>query len=123
MAGEYVYILENLTKQQGTKTILDDVTLAFFHGAKIGVIGPNGSGKTSLLRIMAGIDTEHIGAVQRAKSATVGYLEQAPQLDPEVPVQAINRDLPPLFAAFHDDEDARTCPNCGHLHPGRDGRL
>ncbi len=89
MAGEYVYILENLTKQQGTKTILDDVTLAFFHGAKIGVIGPNGSGKTSLLRIMAGIDTEHIGAVQRAKSATVGYLEQEPQLDPEVTVQDI----------------------------------
>ena len=41
----------------------------------------------------------------------------------EVQVQAIDRDLPPLFAAFHDDEDARTCPNCGHLHPGRDGRL
>ena len=89
MAGEYVYILENLTKQQGTKTILDDVTLAFFHGAKIGVIGPNGSGKTSLLRIMAGIDTEHIGAVQRAKSATVGYLEQEPQLNPDVTVQDI----------------------------------
>jgi energy-dependent translational throttle protein EttA len=89
MAGEYVYILENLTKQQGTKTILDDVTLAFFHGAKIGVIGPNGSGKTSLLRIMAGLDTEHIGAVQRAKSATVGYLEQEPQLDPDLTVQDI----------------------------------
>ncbi len=89
MAGEYVYILENLTKQQGTKTILDDVTLAFFHGAKIGVIGPNGSGKSSLLRIMAGIDTEHIGAVQRAKTATVGYLEQEPQLNPEATVQDI----------------------------------
>jgi sulfate-transporting ATPase len=89
MAGEYVYILENLTKQQGTKTILDDVTLAFFHGAKIGVIGPNGSGKTSLLRIMAGEDTEYVGGVQRAKSATVGYLEQEPQLDPDVTVQDI----------------------------------
>ena len=89
MAGEYVYILENLTKQQGTKTILDDVTLAFFHGAKIGVIGPNGSGKSSLLRIMAGIDAEYIGSVQRAKSATVGYLEQEPQLDPDVTVQDI----------------------------------
>ncbi|MBT3191665.1 MAG: energy-dependent translational throttle protein EttA [Verrucomicrobia bacterium] len=89
MAGEYAFVLENLTKQQGTKTILDDVTLAFFHGAKIGVIGPNGSGKTSLLRIMAGLDNEHIGAVQRAKSATVGYLEQEPQLDSAVTVQDI----------------------------------
>ena len=89
MAGEYVYILENLTKQQGTKTILENVTLAFFHGAKIGVIGPNGSGKTSLLRIMAGLDHEYIGDVQRAKSATVGYLEQEPQLDPDVTVQDI----------------------------------
>ena len=41
----------------------------------------------------------------------------------EVQVQAIDQDLPPLFAAFHDDPDARTCPNCGALHPGREGRL
>ena len=89
MAGEYVYSLENLTKQQGTKTILNDVTLAFFHGAKIGVIGPNGSGKTSLLRIMAGLDSEYTGELLRAKSVSIGYLEQEPQLDPEVTVQDI----------------------------------
>ena len=41
----------------------------------------------------------------------------------EVQVQAIDQDLPPLFAAFHDDDEARTCPNCGELHPGREGRL
>ena len=89
MAGEYAYSLQNLTKQQGTKTILDDVTLSFFHGSKIGVIGPNGSGKTSLLRIMAGLDSEFMGEMQLAKSATVGYLEQEPQLDPNVTVQDI----------------------------------
>jgi ATP-binding cassette ChvD family protein len=89
MAGEYVYMLENLTKQHGSKTILDDVTLAFFFGAKIGVIGPNGSGKSSLLRIMAGLDTEYVGDLQRAKSATIGYLEQEPQLNPEATVQEI----------------------------------
>ncbi len=89
MAGEYVYSLENLTKQQGTKTILNDVTLAFFHGAKIGVIGPNGSGKTSLLRIMAGLDKEYTGELLRAKSVSIGYLEQEPQLDPDVTVQDI----------------------------------
>ena len=89
MAGEYVYSLEGVTKQHGRKTILDDITLAFFFGAKIGVIGGNGSGKSSLLRIMAGLDEEFMGSVNRAKSATVGYLEQEPQLDPDAKVQDI----------------------------------
>ncbi len=89
MAGEYVYSIENVTRQQGVKTILDDVTLTFFFGAKIGVIGPNGSGKTTLLRIMAGLDKEYIGEVLRAKSATIGYLAQEPQLDPDRTVQQI----------------------------------
>jgi sulfate-transporting ATPase len=89
MAGEYVYSLEGVTKQHGRKTILDEVTLAFFFGAKIGVIGGNGSGKSSLLRIMAGLDEEFMGSVNRAKSATVGYLEQEPQLDPDAKVQDI----------------------------------
>ena len=81
MAGEYAFILENITKQHGPKTILDDVTLAFFFGAKIGVIGANGSGKSSLLRIMAGIDTNFAGEAQIAKNKTIGYLEQEPQFD------------------------------------------
>ncbi len=81
MAGEYVYNLQNLTKQHDKKKVLDDVTLAFFFGAKIGVIGGNGSGKSSLLRIMAGVDTEYMGQVQIAKRAKIGYLEQEPQLD------------------------------------------
>jgi ATP-binding cassette ChvD family protein len=81
MAGEYVYNLQNLTKQHDKKTVLDDVTLAFFFGAKIGVIGGNGSGKSSLLRIMAGVDKEYMGQVQIAKRARIGYLEQEPQLD------------------------------------------
>ena len=58
MAGEYAFLLKDVTKQAGTKTILDQVTLGFFFGAKIGVIGPNGSGKSSLLKIMAGLDQE-----------------------------------------------------------------
>ena len=89
MAGEYIFNLENLTKQHGAKTILEDVNLAFFFGARIGVIGSNGSGKSSLLRIMAGLDKEYLGNVNRAKSATVGYLEQEPQLDPTLTVQEI----------------------------------
>ena len=80
MAGEYVFNLENLTKQHGTKTILEDVNLSFFFKARIGVIGSNGSGKSSLLRIMAGIDKEFVGTAQIAKNADIGYLEQEPQL-------------------------------------------
>ncbi|MDF7808772.1 energy-dependent translational throttle protein EttA [Pontiellaceae bacterium B12219] len=80
MAGEYVYTLENLTKQHGAKIILDDVNLSFFFGARIGVIGGNGSGKSSLLRIMAGIDDEFIGQCIIAQRAKIGYLEQEPQL-------------------------------------------
>ena len=89
MAGEYAYVLKNVSKQHGTKAILEDVTLAFFFEARIGVIGANGSGKSSLLRIMAGVDTDFIGEAQIAKNRTIGYLEQEPQLDPEKTVQEI----------------------------------
>ena len=89
MAGEYVCCLQNLTKKHGVKTILEDVNLSFFFGAKIGVIGGNGAGKSSLLRIIAGIDKEYIGDVQVAKRAVIGYLEQEPQLTPGLTVQQI----------------------------------
>ncbi len=87
MAGEYVYTLENLTKQHGAKTILDDVNLSFFFGARIGVIGGNGSGKSSLLKIMAGLDDEFMGQCIIAKNAKIGYLEQEPELTPGKTVQ------------------------------------
>jgi len=89
MAGEYAYVLEGVTKQDGAKTILDNVNLSFFFGARIGVIGPNGSGKSSLLRIMAGIDKDFIGSAQIAKKRTIGYLEQEPQLDSGKRVQDV----------------------------------
>ncbi|HMP75705.1 MAG TPA: energy-dependent translational throttle protein EttA [Kiritimatiellia bacterium] len=82
MAGEYVFNLQRVTKQYSKTTILEDVTLAFFFGAKIGVIGGNGAGKSTLLRIMAGIDRDFMGDMQVAKGAKVGYLAQEPQLDP-----------------------------------------
>jgi len=82
MAGEYVYSLIDLTKQHEKKIILEDVNLSFFHGAHIGVIGANGSGKSSLLKIMAGLDTEFMGTCQIAKNTTAGYLPQEPELDP-----------------------------------------
>ena len=82
MAGEYVYTLQDLTKQHGAKTILEDVNLSFFFGARIGVIGGNGSGKSSLMRIMAGLDQEFMGDCIIAKNTRLGYLEQEPQLSP-----------------------------------------
>ena len=89
MAGEYVYTLESLTKQHGAKTILENVNLSFFFGARIGVIGGNGSGKSSLLKIMAGLDTEFMGSCIIAKNARIGYLEQEPQLTPGKTVQEV----------------------------------
>ncbi len=82
MSEQIILTLRRLVKRYPPdRTVLDGVTLAFLHGAKIGVLGANGSGKSSLLRIMAGIDTRVDGDVLLAPGATVGMLEQEPQLD------------------------------------------
>jgi energy-dependent translational throttle protein EttA len=64
------------------KQVLKDIYLSFFYGAKIGVLGLNGSGKSSLLKIIAGLDTDYVGEVTSSKGYSVGFLEQEPQLDP-----------------------------------------
>ena len=69
------------------KQVLKDISLSFFYGAKIGVLGLNGAGKSSLLKIIAGLDKDHTGEVTFAKGYTVGYLEQEPKLDPEKTVK------------------------------------
>jgi ATP-binding cassette ChvD family protein len=79
---EYIYAVRNLTKKYGTKEVLRGITLAFYYGAKIGVIGHNGSGKSTLLRIMAGQDRDFEGDARLLEGATVGYVPQEPQLDP-----------------------------------------
>ncbi len=87
MAGEYIFNLQNVTKHHEKKVILDDVNLAFYHGAHIGVIGSNGSGKSSLLKILAGIDPDFMGTCVVGKNAKIGYLPQEPELDPNKTVQ------------------------------------
>ena len=83
MAHQYIFQMQRLTKAfPPDKTVLQDVTLAFYPGAKIGVLGYNGAGKSTLLRIMAGTETEYRGDAMLAPGATVGLLEQEPQLDP-----------------------------------------
>src|SRR3954468_19214174 len=78
--AEYVFTLRNVRKAHGDKVVLDNVTLSFLHGAKIGVVGPNGTGKSSLLKIMAGLDHANNGDAIRDPDATVGMLQQEPPL-------------------------------------------
>ena len=80
--AEYVFTLRNVRKAHGDKVVLDNVTLSFLHGAKIGVVGPNGTGKSSLLRIMAGEDDGFTGEARLTPGFTVGILHQEPNLDP-----------------------------------------
>src|SRR5919109_3413517 len=82
MAHQYIFQMYRLSKvYPPDKTVLKDITLAFLPGAKIGVLGYNGAGKSTVLRIMAGRDTEVRGDAQLAPAATVGLLEQEPELD------------------------------------------
>ncbi len=82
MSAQYIFTMHRLSKlHPPDKTVLDDITLAFYPGAKIGVLGYNGAGKSTLLRIMAGIDQEYRGEAALAPGATVGMLEQEPHLD------------------------------------------
>src|SRR6202140_5104073 len=81
MARQFVYFMQGLSKTYPTRKVLDNVHLSFYPDAKIGVLGVNGSGKSALLRIMAGLDKEYNGGAWVAEGAGVGYLEQEPQLD------------------------------------------
>ena len=82
MAGEYIFTLNHMSKTHDRTTVLDDITLSFFFGAKIGVIGGNGAGKSTLLRILAGQDKDIHGECIIAPGLRIGYLPQEPQLDP-----------------------------------------
>src|SRR5262245_66368932 len=83
MAGpQYIYTMTNLRKVVPPgREILKGIYLAFFPGAKIGVLGANGAGKSSLLRIMAGVDKDFQGDARPADGIKVGYLAQEPELD------------------------------------------
>jgi energy-dependent translational throttle protein EttA len=84
-----IYTMMRVGKFYGTKQVLKDISISYFYGAKIGVIGLNGSGKSSLLRIFAGVDTEFNGAAVLSPGYTIGLLEQEPQLDPSRTVREI----------------------------------
>jgi ATP-binding cassette ChvD family protein len=77
---EFIYTMHNVRKALGDKVVLDNVTLSFYPGAKIGVVGPNGTGKSTLLKVMAGIEKPNNGDAMLAKDASVGILLQEPPL-------------------------------------------
>ncbi|MFV0318744.1 MAG: energy-dependent translational throttle protein EttA [Microthrixaceae bacterium] len=82
MAAQFIFTMRGVSKFiQPDRDVLENITLAFYPGAKIGVIGANGSGKSSLLRIMAGVDDEYTGEARLTDGFTVGLLEQEPALD------------------------------------------
>src|SRR5260221_4757292 len=83
-AYQYIHVMKGLGKTYpGGREVLKEIYLSFLPGAKIGVLGVNGSGKSSLLRIMAGLDKDFIGESWTSEGATVGYLAQEPALDPK----------------------------------------
>ena len=87
--NKVIYSMIGVSKVYDKKPVLKDIYLSYFYGAKIGVLGLNGSGKSSLLRILAGVDTEFIGKTILSPGHTVGFLEQEPQLDDTKTVREI----------------------------------
>jgi ATP-binding cassette ChvD family protein len=113
--AQFIYTMNRVSRVVPPKrTILKDISLSFFPGAKIGVLGLNGSGKSSLLRIMAGVDKEFEGEARPQPGINIGFLQQEPELDPERTVReiveegvkpikdALNR-LDAVYAAYTDE--------------------
>ncbi len=83
MAAQYAFVMKGMTKTfpGAPKPVLSNISLQFYRGAKIGIVGPNGVGKSTLMKIMGGIDTEFTGEAWPGENITVGYLAQEPELD------------------------------------------
>ena len=82
MGPAFIFQISDLTKKFGQRELLKNINLAFYPGAKVGLLGRNGAGKSTLMKIMAGLDKEFDGETRLADGYTVGYLQQEPQLDP-----------------------------------------
>src|ERR1700686_5452900 len=87
--NKIIYSMVGGSKFYDKKAVLKDLYLSYFYGAKIGVIGLNGSGKSSLLRILAGVDKDFLGETVLSPGHTVGFLEQEPRLDDSKMVREI----------------------------------
>jgi len=105
--AEFIYTMHKVSRfYPPDREVLKDVSISFFPGAKIGVIGHNGSGKSSLLKIMAGVDDEYTGQARLSPGYSVGYLSQEPQLDPSKDVRGNIMDGVADVAALQEEYDA-----------------
>lgn len=116
MSQDIIYTMKGVSKvYPPNRFVLKDIYLSYFYGAKIGVLGLNGSGKSSLLKIMAGVDTEFLGEAFPAKKMKVGYLEQEPQLDDSLNVRdnifAHMGDLPKFMKDYNAINDKFSDPD------------
>jgi sulfate-transporting ATPase len=106
MPSEYILSLHRLSKAFGKRDVLKNITLDFFFGAKIGVIGSNGTGKSTLLRLMAGVDRDYLGTVRHAPGISVGYVPQEPRLDETTDVRGnLEQAVAPLRALLQRSEE------------------
>ena len=105
--AEFIFTMQDVTRvHPPDKRVLENITLAFFFGAKIGVIGTNGSGKSSLLRIMAGVDHEFIGEAHPAPGIRIGYFAQEPELGSAVTVrEAVDEAVSDIRGIVKEFED------------------
>src|ERR1051326_4531132 len=113
--NKIIYSMVGVSKFYDKKPVLKDIYLSYFYGAKIGVIGLNGSGKSSLLRILAGVDRDFLGETVLSPGYTVGFLEPEPQLDEAKTVKEIvEQGVQPvidLLKEFDEINDAFADPN------------
>src|SRR2546423_1015302 len=106
MAEQYIFTIENLSKAYGKREVLKNIWLAFYPGAKIGVIGSNGAGKSSLLRIMALQDKDFLGGVRPANGISIGFVPQEPRLDETKDVRGnLEEAIAPTRALLHRYEE------------------
>jgi ATP-binding cassette ChvD family protein len=104
--NKIIYSMVGVSKFHGKKQVLKDIYLSYFYGAKIGVIGLNGSGKSSLLRILAGVDKDHLGETVVSPGYTIGFLEQEPQLDETKTVREIvEQGVQPILDLLKEFDD------------------
>ena len=87
MAPHFIFEMNRVSKRFGERTILQNISLSFYYGAKIGIVGENGAGKSTLLKIMAGLDKDIDGEVTMVKGMRVCYVAQEPELDLDATVR------------------------------------
>src|SRR5947199_9325532 len=107
--NKVIYTMIGVTKRYDRKVVLKDIYLSYCYGAKIGVLGLNGSGKSSLLRILAGVDKDFLGEAVLSPGYTDGFLGQEPQLDPTRTVkQIVEEGVQPVMERLKEFDTSNT---------------